>query len=101
MTHYPEERFCDHAETRKIVTCFYIDSLNVQLVSTHVHFADLLSSYIRVRSLDDCSDQGVTLLGVCEALAVEDPKFSVLLDKSEDDDCFVGDRRSGEGREHN
>ena len=60
---------------------------------------DLLSSCLLGRSLDKSSEEDVTLLGVGEALAVEDLEFSVLLDKSEDDDRVLGERGPGEWRE--
>ena len=87
-------------KTRKIVTRFYVDCPNAQLVPTHVRFMDLLSNYPIGRSLDSSSDEGIALLGVGEVLAMEDFKFPVLLDKSEDADSFVGERGPGDGSHH-
>jgi hypothetical protein len=57
---------------RIIVTCFYIDCSNTQLVPTHVHFVDLLSSYPLGCSLESPSNEVITLLGVGEVLTMED-----------------------------
>lgn len=58
---------------------------------------DLLSSCPLSRSRDSSSNKGVALLGVGEVLAVEDLKFPVLLDKSDDGDGFVGERLPEDG----
>ena len=93
----PGNAFPEMRKTRKTVTCFYIDCSNVRLVSTRVHFADPLSSYPLGRNLDNSSEEGVTLLGVGEALAMEYLKFSILLDKSDDGDRVVGERGPEDG----
>ena len=54
---------------------------------------DLLSS------LGSPSDDGITLLGVAEVIAIEDLEFPVLLDKSVGDDGIVVVRGPGDGRE--
>jgi len=60
-------------------------------------FVDLLSSRPLSRSLDSSSDKVVAHLGVGEVLAMEDLKFPVLLDKSDDGDGFVGERDPEDG----
>jgi len=61
---------------------------------------DPLSSRPLGRSLGSPSDEGITVLGVAEVLAVEDLEFPVLLDKSVDDDSIIFVRGPGDGREH-
>jgi hypothetical protein len=88
-------------KTRKIGTRVYIDCSNSNpLVPTHVHFVDLLSSYPLGCSFDSSSEESLALLGVCEALTMEDLKFPVLLDNSDDGDRFVGERGPGDGSRH-
>ena len=84
-------------KTCKIVTCFYIDFSSAKLF-LRLHIADLLSGCLLGRNLDHFGDQGVTLLGVGKALEVEDLKFAVLLDKSDDGNRIVGEWGPIEGR---
>ena len=93
-------RLSRYPETCRIVTCFYVDYSNAQLVFTHVNFVDLLSSHPLGRNLDSPSDEGSTLFGVDEILAMDDPKFPVLLGKSVDDDSIVVECGPEDGREH-
>lgn len=86
-------------KTRTIVTRFYIDCSDAQLVSTPT-FVDLLSIYSLARGLDCSSDESVTLPGVGKVLAMEDFELSVLFDKSEDEESFVRERDSGDGGRH-
>jgi len=60
----------------------------------------LLSNYPPGCSLDESSEEGVTLLGVGDVLRLEDFEFSVLLDKCDDDDRIVGERGPGDGSYH-
>jgi hypothetical protein len=46
-THYAlGNAFLTMRKTRTIVTCSYIDCSSAHLVPAHVHFVDLLSSYL-------------------------------------------------------
>ena len=60
----------------------------------------MLSSHPLSRSLESPSDDGVTLLGITEVLAMEDLESPVLLNKSEGDNSIVVDRGPEGGREH-
>ena len=62
-----------------------------------MEFVDLLSSY-PLGSLESPNDEGTTLLGVAEVLAMEDPEFPILLDKSVGGDSIVAERGPGDGR---
>ena len=57
----------------------------------------LLSGYPPSRCLDSSSDHGVTLPGVGEVFTMEDLKFPVLLDKSDDAKSFERERDPGDG----
>ena len=61
---------------------------------------DLLSSYLLGCSLESLSDEGATLLGVTEMLAMEDPKFPVFLDKSVNQDSVIVERGPEDGSKH-
>ena len=100
MIHCPEGRFPHYAKTCKIVTCFYIDCSNAQLISTRVRFVDLLSSCPPCRSLESSSNEGATLLGIGKVLTLEDLKFPVLLCKGEDGYTIVGERVPEDGSRH-
>ena len=52
------------------------------------------------RSLDSPSDEGTTLSGVGEILAMDDLEFPVLLDNSIGDDTIVGERGPEDGSQH-
>ena len=71
-----------------------------RLLFTHVHFADLLSSYPLGHSFKSPTDEGTALSGVGKILAIEYLELPVLLDKSVDDDSIVVERGPGDGREH-
>jgi len=96
----PREYLSRDAENSKIVIFFDTDCSNARPVSLQVHFVDLLSNYPPGRSLDNSSEEGVTLLGVGEVLTLEDLKFSVLLDKCDDDDRVIWERGPENGRHH-
>ena len=85
----PRNAFPAVRKTCEIVTYFDIDCSNIQHIFTRVYFVDLLSSYPLGRSLGGPSEDGVTLLGVAEFLAMEDLEFPVLLDNSVSDDGIV------------
>ena len=55
---------------------------------TCVQFVGPLSSYPLSRTFESPSNEDATLLGVTEVLTMEDLEFSVLLDKSIDEDCI-------------
>jgi hypothetical protein len=60
-----------------------------------------LNSHPFGRSLSDSpSEEGVTLFGVAEILAIEDLEFPVLLDNSVDDDVVAVVCDPGGGREY-
>jgi hypothetical protein len=65
---------------------------------THVHFVDLLSSYPPGRNLHTLSDEGITLFGVGEILAIDNLQFLILLDKRVDGEGFVFERAPEGGR---
>jgi len=60
----------------------------------------LLSSHPRGRSLESPSDEGVTLLGVAEDLAMEDLESPILLNKRGGDNSIAVERGPEGGREH-
>ena len=66
----------------------------------HVHLVDLLSNCLLGRSLGNPSEEGDTLLGVGEVLAVDDLKLAVLLNKSDNGDTLIGERAPEDGRDH-
>ena len=73
-----------------------------QLLERQTHFytsffVNLLSSCPLRRSLERPSDEGFTLRAVGEVLTLEDLKSPVLLDKSDDEDSFVGVRVPEDG----
>jgi len=59
---------------------------------------DLLDSCPLSSNLEGPSDEGTTLLGVGEILAIEELEFPVLLDKSVGDGSFVVVRSPGDSR---
>ena len=85
----------------KLVRLLHAFTLTSQVPNLflHIHIVDLLSSCLLGRNLDHFSHQGATLLGVSKGLEVEDLKFPVLLDKSDDENRFVGEWGPVEGRE--
>ena len=75
-----------------------------QLLERQTHFytsffVNLLSSCPLRRSLERPSDEGFTLRAVGEVLTLEDLKSPVLLDKSDDENRFVGEWGPVKGRE--
>ena len=87
-------------KTRRIVTYFYIDCPNTQLIFTHVRFVDLLSSCPRSQSFDSTGDEDTTLLNVAEILGTKDLEFSVFFDKVVDEGSIVVERCPEDGIEH-
>ena len=78
----------------------YIDCSNTRLVFTCEHFVDILSRRSLGRSLDSPSNEGITLLGVGEILAMEHLELSILLDKSVGEDGIDVEYRPVDGIEH-
>jgi hypothetical protein len=89
-------------KTFRIVTYFYIDCSNAQLIFTHVDFVDLLSSCTPPlgHSFDGPIEESLALFGVADIYGKEDLEFPVLLDTSVDEDGIVVERGPENGREH-
>ena len=64
-----------------------------------MHFVDLLSSLLGLNIFKP-RVEGKTPLGVAEVLTIEDLKFPILLDKSEDGDRIEVESVPAGGREH-
>ena len=72
----------------------------MQPIFTHIRFVDILSNYPLGCSLDSPGDEGATLSGIGEILALEDLEFSIILGKSVDEESIVVQRGPEDGREH-